>query len=236
MQFVLLGLVALAAIVLIMRGLAGANPATVALVFKRTVGAIVVAISAFLALRGLLPIAAPLFLVGLGMLGVGGLLAGLGFPTSTPTPGNRSQVRTRMLAVELDHDTGDMDGEILAGRFAGGRLSGLAPADLVALREECATAGDQSLELIEAYLDRHHAGWRDAEGHRDHGAGAGGGQGSGAMDVAEARAILGVGPGASDSEIRAAHKKLMKLYHPDHGGSSYLAAKVNRAKDVLLGG
>jgi hypothetical protein len=235
MQFALLGLLALAALVLVMRALAGANPATVALVFKRSVGAVVVAVSAFLALRGMLPIAVPLFLVGLGMLGLSSLLSGLGFPSSTPTTGNRSQVRTSMLAMELDHDSGSMDGEVLAGHFAGARLSGLSAGDLRSLRDECAKAGDQSLELIEAYLDRQHGGWREAQGHRDH-AGTGGGQASGAMDVAEARAILGVGPDATEFEIRAAHKRLMKLYHPDHGGSSYLAAKVNRAKDVLMGG
>jgi hypothetical protein len=233
MQFILIALLALGIIVLIMRGLATANPSTVALVFKRTVGAVIVAASALLALRGLLPIAAPLFLVGLGMLGVGGFLAGL-MPGSRPTPGNTSQVRTGVLAVELDHDTGNMDGEVLTGRFAGARLSALPPGDLAELRDECAAAGDQSLELIEAYLDRHHPDWREAEGHREHGAGAGGNAG-GVMDAAEARAILGLDQDATASEIRAAHKKLMKLYHPDHGGSSYLAAKVNRAKDILLG-
>ncbi len=232
MQFVLLGLLVLGAAMLIMRGLASANPATLAAVAKRTVGAIVVAAAVLLALRGLLPIAVPLLLVGLGMLGLGGFLAGLPFPGSRPSPGNRSQVRTRMLAMELDHDTGNMDGEVLAGTFAGARLSRLSPGDLAALREECEGAGDQSLELMETYLDRHHAGWRGAgdDGARTNTTA------SGAMDAAEARAILGVGPDASAADIRAAHKKLMKLYHPDHGGSSYLAAKVNRAKDVLLGG
>ena len=232
MQFVLLGLLALGTLVLIGRGLASANPATLAAVARHTVGAIVVAAAVLLALRGLLPIAVPLLLVGLGMLGMGGLLSGLSFPGSGPTAGNRSQVRTHMLAMELDHDTGNMDGEVLNGKFAGARLSELAPADLAVLHEECKGAGDQSLELIETYLDRQHAGWRGAgdDGTRE------ASSASGAMDHAEARAILGVGSEASEREIRAAHKKLMKLYHPDHGGSSYLAAKVNRAKDVLLGG
>ncbi len=234
MQFLLLGLVLLAALLLVMRALASANPATVAMVAKRTVGAVVVAASVLLALRGLLPIAVPLFVVGLGMLGLGRLVPGLSFPGSRPTPGNTSQVRTRMLAMQLDHDTGDMDGEVLAGRFAGARLSELPPADLKALRDECASAGDQSLELMEAYLDRHHDGWRDSSDAGERGS-AGPEGGGGAMDAAEARAILGVGPQASEFEIRAAHRKLMKLYHPDHGGSSYLAAKVNQAKDVLLG-
>jgi len=232
MQFVLFGLLALAALVLVMRGLAGANPATLALVVKRTGGAILVAASVLLALRGLLPIAAPLLLVGLGLLGLGGLVPGWPFGSAQPTPGNTSQVRTSVLAMELDHDSGDMDGQVLTGRFAGKRLSQLSPTDLRTLRQECAAAGDQSLELLDAFLDRHHEGWRqsgDADGD------SGGASNGGIMDQAEARAILGVGPNAGAAEIRAAHRKLMKLYHPDHGGSSYLAAKINRAKDVLLG-
>ncbi len=232
MQFVLLGLLALAVLVLVMRGLAGANPATLAMVVRRTLGAILVAASVLLALRGLLPIAAPLLLVGLGMLGIAGVIPGWPFGGAQPTPGNTSHVRTGVLEMELDHDSGNMDGDVLTGRFAGKRLSDLPLADLRALVQECAAAGDQSRELLEAFLDRHHQGWRqggDAGGDR------GGTSQGGAMDAAEARAILGVGPDAGKSEIRAAHRRLMKLYHPDHGGSGYLAAKINRAKDVLLG-
>ena len=231
MQFVLLGLLALAALVLVMRGLASANAATLALVVKRTLGAIVVAASVLLALRGLLPIAAPLFLVGLSMLGMGGLVSGWPFTGAQPSPGNTSHVRTGVLAMELDHDSGNMDGDVLTGRFAGKRLSDLSLDDLRALRQECAIAGDQSLALLEAFLDRHHEDWRQGGDASGDGATSAGG----AMDAAEARAILGVGPDAGKAEIRAAHRKLMKLYHPDHGGSSYLAAKINRAKDVLLG-
>jgi len=231
MQFVLLGLLALAALVLVMRGLAGANPATLALVVRRTGGVVLVAASVLLALRGLLPVAAPLLLVGLGLLGLGGFVPGWPFGGARPTPGNRSEVRTGVLVMELDHDSGSMDGEVLTGRFAGRRLSAMPLADLKALAQDCADAGDQSLELLEAYLDRHHDGWRQGGGGE-----RGASSASGPMDAAEARAILGVGPDAGEPEIRAAHRRLMKLYHPDHGGSSYLAAKVNRAKDVLLGG
>lgn len=230
MQFVLLGLLGLAALVLVTRGLAGANPATLAMVVKRTGGVVLVAASVLLALRGLLPIAAPLLLVGLGLLGLGGFVPGWPFGGGRPTPGNTSQVRTSVLAMELDHDSGNMDGEVLSGPLAGKRLSAMPIAELKALLGECAAAGDQSLELLEAFLDHHHDGWRQAGDSDSAGASDGG-----PMDAAEARAILGVGPDAGDAEIRSAHRRLMKLYHPDHGGSSYLAAKINRAKDVLLG-
>ena|SRR5215469_4090722 len=58
---------------------------------------------------------------------------------------------------------------------------------------------------------------------------------SGAMTRDEAYAVLGLAPGASAAQIREAHHRLMKKVHPDQGGSNYLAAKLNRAKDVLLG-
>ena len=46
--------------------------------------------------------------------------------------------------------------------------------------------------------------------------------------------MLGLQEGASDDDIRAAHRKLILQTHPDKGGSDYLASKINEAKDVLL--
>ncbi len=142
----------------------------------------------------------------------------------------RSSVRTRFFAMRLDHESGHVDGEVLQGVFAGRLLSELNLAELHSLRGD--VSGDpQSLALIEAYLDRRDPSWR---------AEAGGGQGVGSdggpMTKEEAYDILGLEPGASDSEIRRAHRRLMQKLHPDAGGSDWLAAKLNAAKDLLLGG
>jgi DnaJ-domain-containing protein 1 len=94
----------------------------------------------------------------------------------------------------------------------------------------------QSATLIEAYLDNLHPNWRD-DVQRDGGTGQGHGSGSrAAMSREEALDILGLSPGATEAEIRAAHRELMLKVHPDRGGSDYLAAKINMAKDVLLNG
>jgi DnaJ-domain-containing protein 1 len=125
-----------------------------------------------------------------------------------------------------------MEGEVLAGPLKGRKLSSLNPAELRALHSQCAAAPDQSRVLLEAWLDRLKPEWRqDWGGTARNGGGSATG---GAMSRDEAYAVLGLKPGASDEDIRAAHRRLMKEFHPDRGGSDYLAAKINQAKDLLL--
>lgn len=145
--------------------------------------------------------------------------------------GQQSGVRTPFLAMTLDHATGEAEGEVLAGRFAGRFLRDLSLPELRALREEL-TADAQSLALLEAWLDRVHPDWREAgeEAGRER---AGGGRAE-TMTLEEAYSILGLSPGASVEDIRAAHRRLMLKLHPDQGGSNWLAAKLNQAKDLLL--
>lgn len=145
-----------------------------------------------------------------------------------PSPGRSSTVATRYLRMSLDHDTGTISGEVTEGRFGGRSLADLSLEDLLDLRRECSD-DPQSVSILEAYLDKLHPEWRDgASGAPPRGSG-------GAMTVEEARAILGVGPEATDEEIREAHRRLMQKLHPDRGGSTYLAAQINRARDLLLG-
>lgn len=148
------------------------------------------------------------------------------------TPGQHSYVRTAALEMELDHDTGALEGLVLAGRFEGRELAALTMEELLALRVELAGDGE-SLQLLETYLDGRFPVWRDhVEAHAD--GGQGGAPASGAMSKEEAYKVLGLEPGASASEIRKAHRRLIQRLHPDIGGSSFLAARINEAKDVLL--
>jgi len=137
--------------------------------------------------------------------------------------------------MSLDHDSGTMTGTVLRGEFAGMRLEELGRADLLALLRECRAEDEEGARLLEAYLDRVHPDWRDElAGERPGGSGSGGHPGGGDMTVEEAYAILGLGPGADAEAIKEAHRRLMVKLHPDHGGSDYLATKINRARDVLL--
>jgi DnaJ domain len=101
------------------------------------------------------------------------------------------------------------------------------------LWQDCRFADPQSAQILEAYLDRAHPSWRDDLGRADgeHGSAAGGG-----MTREQALEVLGLEAGASEDDIRRAHRELMMKMHPDRGGSTYIAAKINEAKDVLLGG
>ncbi|HML11619.1 MAG TPA: DnaJ domain-containing protein [Stellaceae bacterium] len=145
-----------------------------------------------------------------------------------------SDVSTPYLRMSLDHDTGTMRGTVLAGRYAGAQLEEMGRGDLYDLLRECRTTDEEGARLLEAYLDRIFAGWRDEFA----GGGTPGGSAphpnSGEITVAEAYEILGLAPGADEAQIKAAHHRLMMQLHPDHGGTDYLATKINRARDVLL--
>jgi len=192
------------------------------------VGALVLAV--FLGVRGELVIAFPLGFAGLSLLGwLPFGPAGFGRRT-TKSPRQVSRVRSAFVEMELDHDTGAMRGQILAGPHAGADLEKF---DVVTLVGFLAGIDEESRALLGAYLDRRHPGWREhAQG--DTATGQGVSPRSGKMTQEEAYQILGLQPGASAQEIGRAHRSLMKKLHPDQGGSTYLAARVNGAKDVLL--
>ena len=153
-----------------------------------------------------------------------------------PSPGQTSEVGTRFLRMTLNHDSGEMSGLVLEGRFRGRTLDELDLQELVALWRECRAQDVQSAAVLEAFLDRNEGeAWRDLAGQGAESPGAGTGAAEAAMTREEAHEILGLQPGAAKPEILEAHRRLMQKIHPDHGGSNYLAAKINQAKDLLLG-
>ena len=162
---------------------------------------------------------------------------------SGPTPGQTSTIQTDLLEMTLDHDSGEMAGRVIAGRFAGASLSELELSDLVDLLAEASATDEQSAQVLETYLDRVHGdAWREMASGGASGAGSGGSTsgagaagGGGPMSRAQALNILGLEEGASPDDVRDAHKRLMKANHPDRGGSTWLASQINRAKDTLIG-
>lgn len=214
-----------------------ANPAVLARALKISGGIVTLAAALFTGVKGELAVAIPLGLFGAGLLGwtplqnagfgnLGGLFGGLGGRSR----GQASTVRSTYLEMVLDHDSGAMTGRILAGPNAGRSLDEF---DLGQLAAMLAGFDAESCALLESYLDRRFPAWRQ----NAHGDAAGGqrSQASGSkMTTEEAYEILGLQPGAGPDEIGRAHRTLMKKLHPDQGGSTYLAARVNAAKDTLL--
>ena len=153
-----------------------------------------------------------------------------------PTPGSTSRVEADWLRMTIDHDTGKLNGEVLNGASRGRTLDSLDHRELLVLLSECRRNDSESARLLEAYLDRRLGGdWRRGEANED---AAGDPQRAGAAEVPmtmpQALQILGLEPDASRAAIVEAHRRLIQKLHPDRGGSSYLAAQINRAKDVLL--
>ena len=230
MPTLFIGLLALVLVLWLLKSFARTSPQDVIRIGRTAGGIVALAGAAFMGARGQLTVAVPLGVTGLGLLGwLPSSAMGL-FRRSQPGAGEVSRVRSNFLEVTLDHDSGAMHGIITAGRLKGTALDTL---ELSALIELLGEFDAESRDLLAAYLDRRHPRWRE---NAQNGAAAGGGgpARSGKMTEEEAYQILGLQPGASADDIGRAHRGLMKKLHPDQGGSTYLAARVNEAKDVLL--
>lgn len=233
MMSLLYGVMALLAFWWLSRLYARTNPALLAKVLKRFGGFALLGLGAFMLMRGRIDMALMIGGAGAWLLGWSIGLPRLGQGSGAPSTGKTSRVRSAMIEMELDHDTGDMRGTILGGSFEGRPLQALSEQELQALYVECAGSDPEGVRLLEAYFDRRFPGWRkDAQGDAD--AGAGAQAQSGAMTEEEAYQILGLEPGADVEAVKRAHRALMMKLHPDQGGSTYLASRVNEAKDILL--
>ncbi|MBX6328088.1 MAG: DnaJ domain-containing protein [Pseudolabrys sp.] len=208
--------------------IAKVDPGIGARVLKAGGGLVALGLAVFLGLRGEIGLAIPLGAFGLGLLGWLPFGPAGFFDRTHRSAGQVSRVRTAHVEMELDHDTGAMRGRILSGRLQGRALEQLDVTTLVGL---LADYDEESRALLMAYLDRREPGWRE---HAQSDAAAPRAAASGKMTEEEAYQILGLQPGASAEAIAKAHRALMKKFHPDQGGTTYLAARINEAKDLLL--
>jgi hypothetical protein len=230
------------------RGFVRTDPKKLARTLPRVGGIVLIGIAIVLAATGRWAAAMPIGFFGLSLLGFGGIgglgglgrlggLGGLGRPGGSAGGGTApktSRAASDLVELELDHAAGTVRGTVRAGRYAGQALNALSLEAVIGLW--AGAVGDrESRALLEVYLDRREPRWRE---HLNDG--AAGGQGAASrtrgMSEQEAYEILGLAQGASADEVRAAHRNLMKRVHPDIGGSAALAARINEAKERLLGG
>jgi hypothetical protein len=224
----MIGYLALAAAVaiggyLIARGLMGATRAQTMQWLGGGLGIVAALLAAFFAITGRPAVALFPLLAAVALL-----ILWLGGRSRATAQAQRSRVETPLLRLELEHATGAVTGDILDGPLLGRRIESLAFKELLDLYRYCLSRDEQSARLVEAFLDRTSPDWRDRV--RSTGTGS-----TAPMSESEALAILGLSPGAAPDAIRAAHRRKMQQHHPDRGGSAEEAARINRAREILLG-
>ena len=235
MPTLIAGIIAVVVLYSALQMFRAANPAVLARAIKIGGGVLALAVAAFTGVRGELAVAIPLGIFGAGLLGWSPF-GNTGFPGfggrfgGGQTARQSSRVRSQYLDMTLDHNSGVLKGRIVEGPHAGRMLDEFELSELLAM---VPSFDAESVALLESYLDRRFPAWRqDAQGHRAGGHGRT--AATGKMTEEEAYQILGLQPGATRDDISRAHRTLMKKLHPDQGGSTYLAARVNEAKDTLL--
>ena len=144
--------------------------------------------------------------------------------------GAKSKMQTAFLLLVIDQKNGQLSGQVLQGQFQGRSLASMSQQECMAFLQECQSDA-RSVSLMAAYMDSVYPQWRqDYQGNTRQEST----QASGAMSKKEAADILGLDENADKKTILKAHKRLIQRLHPDRGGSDYLAAKINEARDVLL--
>lgn len=235
MQALAIVLLAFIGILWMLRLFARTPPKKLKALVQKLAGAAALGVGGLLLVRGRWDIGTALSGLGLWMLGMGVQPEWTkAFKKGGATPG-LSRVRSAMIEMELDHASGAISGSVLAGVHEGQRLAQLSREQCDELYRVCLASDPDGARLLEAYLDRRFPGWRPAGDQRsDAGAGQRSVRNTAAMSEDEAYEILGLHKGATRDEVSRAHRSLMKKLHPDHGGSTNLAARVNEAKEVLL--
>ncbi len=230
--YVIAGILVVAGLVVLARWLANADPKLLARHVRRTALILAALLAIALYISGRLGLVMVLTaLATLAILNWRAIQARLK-AAAGPSPGQTSSISTAFLDMELDHDSGEMGGTVRRGMHEGRDLAGLSLEELLVVRGECTGQDAKSVSILEAYLDRRFGhGWRSD----DEPAGAPPPGDDRPMTAEEAYRFLGLKPGASREEIKEAHRRMMKDFHPDLGGSDYIAAKLNEAKSILLG-
>jgi hypothetical protein len=229
----LLGAIVLVLLLFAVKSFSKADPKTVARLLRYIGAGGALLFALFLFFRGEIGPAISIALLGLGLIGYLSLWPASFSGRTQKGAGQTSRVRTAFLEVELDHDSGAIRGRVLSGQRQGASLDNLDVQVLLALLGE---TDEDSRRLLAAYLDHRQPNWREHATGDDSEANRSRARGSGKMTEEEAYQILGLQPGATAEAIARAHRSLMKKLHPDQGGSTYLAARINEAKEVLLRG
>lgn len=220
----LLVLCTLLALAIVAKFYIKANPTVMARRLKSIGGVACLVLGVLAVIRGVAPL-------GLALSFAGAWLLWPARSAPIPRAGQFSALTTEHLDVQLDHDSGLITGRVLKGMFANRSIESLRPAELALLWQDCRFVDFPSAQVLEAYLNVVHPSWQEdiARGEKEMNSGP-----DGKMTEKEALEILGLDEGAGEDDVRKAHRELMKRFHPDRGGSTYLASKINEAKTVLL--
>ena len=146
---------------------------------------------------------------------------------------NDSKVHTSTITMTLDHATGKINGIVLKGQFAERELDSLSAMELKTLYQYCSEHDTEALRLLQSYIQRHRASdWSEQPGNGSQNTAA---PSNSSMSIEEAKQVLGLADeNISRKTVTAAHRSLMGQFHPDKGGSDYLATKINAAREILL--
>ena len=242
MAYLLAGFAFLFVVLLLSGALSSVNPGILARWLRAAIGLVSLGAATFLAVRGAVGLAIPLALTGIWFLSlaqqaprsrpIGGPAGGGG--RGQPPPQRFSEITTKTLKVYLDLDSGDVYGKVLTGPYRGQTLEALSPADVADLWSQCEFSDPQSAQILEAYLDRRRPTWREDLARAQGRSSRQTGPEPTDMTIADARRILEVSSAATEADIVRAHKRKIMEHHPDRGGTDVDAARINRAKDVLL--